>query len=69
MHAVHQDPLPAGQDDHPGRVGTPPAYHHTVAALAVPFRMRTQQVVRIVMPASNQALGARAVGHYAEVSQ
>jgi hypothetical protein len=40
-----------------------------VVALAVPFRMRTKQVVRIVMLASNQALDARALGHYAEVSQ
>jgi hypothetical protein len=69
VHAVHLDPLLAGEDDHPGRVGTPPAYHHMVVALAVPFRMRTQQVVRIVMLASNQALDARALGHYAEVSQ
>jgi hypothetical protein len=30
--------------------------------------MRTQQVVRIVMLASDQALGVRAVGHQAEVN-
>ena len=68
VHAVHPDPLSAGQDDHAGRVGTPPADHHTVAALAVPLRMRTQQVVRIVMPAGDQALGVRALGHQAEVN-
>jgi hypothetical protein len=59
MHAAHLDPLLAGEDDHAGRVGTPPADHHMVVALAVPFRMRTQQVVRIVMLASDQALDVR----------
>ena len=69
VHAVHPDPLFAGEDDHADRLGTPPADHYTVAALAVPFRMRTQQVVRIVMLAGDQALDVRALGHYAEVSQ
>jgi hypothetical protein len=31
--------------------------------------MRTQQVVRIMMPASNQALTVPAVGHQAEVNR
>jgi hypothetical protein len=31
--------------------------------------MRAQQVMRIVMLASDQALGVRALGHQAEVSQ
>ena len=69
VHAAHLDPLLADEDDHAGRVGTPPPDHYTVAALTVPLRMRTQQVVRIVMMASDQAPDLRAVGHYAEVSQ
>ena len=40
-----------------------------VAALAVPLRVRTQQVVRIVMLASHQALNVRAIRRQAEVSR
>ena len=40
-----------------------------VVALAVPFRMRTQQVVRIVMLASNQALKVRVIDHQAQVNR
>jgi hypothetical protein len=64
VHVVHPDPLPAGQDDHAGSVGPPPADHHMV-----PPRMRTQHMVRIVMLARDQALDIRALDHYAEVSQ
>ena len=69
MHAAHLDPLPAGHDDHAGRVRAPPADHHTVVAIAVPLRVRAQQVVRIVMLASDQALNVRAIGHQPEINR
>ena len=67
VHAVHLDPLRACNDDHAGRVRTPPADDHPVAALAVPLRMRTQQVVRIVMLPSDQALNVPAIRHQTEI--
>ena len=69
VHAAHLDPLLACQDDHAGRVRAPPADHHPVAAIAVPLRMSTQQVVRIVMLASDQTLNVRAIGHQAEFNR
>jgi hypothetical protein len=66
---VHPDPLSAGEDDHADSAGTPPADHHIAVVLAVPFRVRTQQMVRIVMLASNQALDIRALGHHAQIIQ
>jgi len=65
VHAAHPDPPSAGQDDHACRAGTPPADHHALAALAVPLRVRTQQVVRIVMMASDQAFKICLIGHQA----
>jgi hypothetical protein len=69
VHAVHPDPLPASKDDHADGVGTPPADHYMYLAPAVPFRMRTQHVVRIVMLARDQALDVRALRYHAKVSQ
>ena len=40
-----------------------------VAALAVPDRVSAQQMVRIVMLASNQALKVRVIGHDAGLSR
>ena len=69
MHAAHLDPLLAGQDDHADRVRTPPADHHTVAALPVPLRMSAQHMMRIVVLAIDQALDVRAISHHAEFNR
>jgi hypothetical protein len=69
VHAVHPDTLSAGKDDHADSAGTPPADHYIVVVLAVPLRMRTQQMVRIVMLARDQALDIRALGHHAQIIQ
>jgi hypothetical protein len=56
VHAVHLDPLSASKDDHAGRVRTPAADHHLVAAIGAAHRMSAQDVVRIVVLARDQAI-------------
>jgi hypothetical protein len=69
VHAAHLDPLAAGQNHHPGRVRAPPADHHALASIAIPFRVSTQDVVRIVMLPRDQSLQVRAVPRKVEMNR
>ena len=69
VHAAHLDPLPTGQNHHPGRVRAPPADHHALASIAIPFRVSTQDVVRIVMLPRDQSLQVRAVPRKVEMNR
>jgi hypothetical protein len=68
VQAAHLDPLVTAEEDHADRARTPPADHHTVAALPVLCRVSAQQMVRIVVLTSDQALEARAVRHLAGIN-
>jgi hypothetical protein len=68
VQVSHLDPLFTGEEDHADRARTPPADHQTVAALTVLCRVRAQQLVRIVVLTSDQALEVRAVHHMAGIN-
>jgi hypothetical protein len=69
VHTAHLDPLLTGEDDHTDRVGTPPADHHTIVAVDVPYRVRAQQAVRIVVLTSDQTLKVHTVHRHSEMSR
>jgi hypothetical protein len=67
VHAAHLDPLPTRQNHHPGRVRAPPADHHALASIAIPFRVRPQDMVRIVVLPRDHPIQVRAVPDKAEM--
>ena len=69
MHAAHLDTPPIGEDDHPDRVGTPPADHQTVVAVAVPFRVSAEDLVRIVVLTGDETLQVGAVHRQVELNR
>jgi hypothetical protein len=69
VHSAHLDPLPTGQDDHPGRVRAPPADDHALASVAIPFRVRPQDMVRIVVLPRDHPIQVRAVPDKAEMNR